>query len=195
MLLIRGHCYPIRRLHKRFYIENSKTSIHEGIIVMVENEKESLCISADELVGQHQVVVKTLPIYIKKVAVIEPVKEASVVLQEMAKGNLKICVKEDYKGDHAEIKDALNFTISTITGYINEVSNILGEISNGNLSVGISRDYLSDFIEMKDSINQIVISLNEAMENINSSASQVSRRFKSGINVSTSSFPGFYRTS
>jgi two-component system chemotaxis sensor kinase CheA len=43
------------------------TSIPEGIIVMVENGEDCICLFADELVGEQQVVVKALPYYIRNI--------------------------------------------------------------------------------------------------------------------------------
>ena len=106
-------------------------------------------------------------------AVIKPVKEASAVLQQMAKGNLKVKVTGDYKGDHAEIKDALNFTASTISGYITQISENLTEMSNGNLNVGIKEEYLGDFGEIKDSINKIIDSFNEVLGDMNNASDEV----------------------
>ena len=117
-------------------------------------------------------------------AVIEPVKEASAVLQEMAKGNLRISMNGNYKGDYTEIKDALNFTISTVSGYINEISSVLIHMADGNLDVGINGEYLGDFIEIKNSLNRIIKSFNEVLGDINTAAEQVS---SGSIQVSDSS--------
>ncbi|WP_071392861.1 chemotaxis protein CheA [Bacillus tuaregi] len=65
MIMVRGECYPILRLYKYFGVQSDVTEIHEGILIMVEAEEKVLCLFADELVGQQQVVVKTLPAYIK----------------------------------------------------------------------------------------------------------------------------------
>lgn len=66
MIMIRGQCYPVLRLHERFGIQSGITDLYEGIMLMVEVEGKSLCLFADSLVGQQQVVVKALPGYIKK---------------------------------------------------------------------------------------------------------------------------------
>ncbi len=66
MIMVRGQCYPIFRLHELYNIKTDITDFTEGIIVMVENDEKSYCIFADQLLGQQQVVVKTLPNYIKK---------------------------------------------------------------------------------------------------------------------------------
>jgi two-component system chemotaxis sensor kinase CheA len=67
MLMVRGQCYPILRLHEAYKVKCDTTKISEGIIVMVENRAKTLCVFADELIGEQQVVVKTLPKYIKKI--------------------------------------------------------------------------------------------------------------------------------
>lgn len=67
MILIRGKCYPIIRLHKTYDIKTEITNIHEGIVIMVENDDKAICIFADQLLGEQQVVVKALPKYIKKI--------------------------------------------------------------------------------------------------------------------------------
>ncbi|WKY46204.1 chemotaxis protein CheA [Eubacteriaceae bacterium ES2] len=66
MVMIRGNCYPILRLHEYYNVSGSETSLTKGILIMVEQEGKSICLFADELLGQQQVVVKTLPHYINK---------------------------------------------------------------------------------------------------------------------------------
>ncbi|MDS0524645.1 methyl-accepting chemotaxis protein [Clostridium sp. SHJSY1] len=106
-------------------------------------------------------------------AVIEPVQETSAVLHEMSKGNLKVSVNGNYKGDHATLKNSLNDTIETLSGYINDISNALTEIANGNLVISIDREYLGDFAQIKNSLTYIISSLNNVMNDINTAAGQV----------------------
>lgn len=65
MIMVRGNCYPILRLHQYYNIVTNVTDFTEGIIIMVEHDEKTLCIFADELVGQQQIVVKSLPRYIR----------------------------------------------------------------------------------------------------------------------------------
>lgn len=67
MIMIRGQCCPILRLHEYYKISTNVTDINEGIMIMVESENKAVCIFADELIGQQQVVVKVLPNYIKNI--------------------------------------------------------------------------------------------------------------------------------
>jgi two-component system chemotaxis sensor kinase CheA len=65
MIMVRGDCYPILRLNECFHVKTTITDFTEGILIMVEQDEKVLCIFADELLGQQQVVVKALPNYIK----------------------------------------------------------------------------------------------------------------------------------
>ncbi len=65
LMLVRGRCLPIIRLHRLYQIETEVTALGSGIIVMVEAEDEAAGIFADELLGEQQIVVKALPNYIK----------------------------------------------------------------------------------------------------------------------------------
>ncbi|WP_088188102.1 methyl-accepting chemotaxis protein [Desulfosporosinus sp. FKA] len=106
-------------------------------------------------------------------AILEPIQEAAAVLEEMAKGNLRVNVKGNYKGDHAKIKQALNETLSTLDSYVSEISDVLTQMANGNLDVEISKDYRGDFSEIKKSLNNIIQSLNDVFSDINNASTQV----------------------
>lgn len=67
MLTIRGECFSILRLHELYQIETDCTEIEEGIVIMVEDAGKAICIFADELLGEQQVVIKALPEYINKI--------------------------------------------------------------------------------------------------------------------------------
>ncbi|QHQ62753.1 chemotaxis protein CheA [Anaerocolumna sedimenticola] len=64
MIMVRGQCYPILRLHERYKVKTDIVKFTEGIFIMAQQEEKRLCIFADELIGQQQVVVKSLPDYI-----------------------------------------------------------------------------------------------------------------------------------
>ncbi len=68
MIMIRGVCYPIIRLHKVFHLQDAQTSIVDGILLLVDSGDRMACIFADELLGKHQVVVKPLPVYLSRYA-------------------------------------------------------------------------------------------------------------------------------
>lgn len=66
MIMIRGECYSIIRLHELFGIPTEITDLQEGIVIQVENSRSIACIFADELLGEQQVVVKPFPIFLNK---------------------------------------------------------------------------------------------------------------------------------
>jgi two-component system chemotaxis sensor kinase CheA len=69
--MVRGQCYPILRIHEIFAVKTETTKLTKGIMLMIEHDGRSLCIFADELLGQHQVVVKALPSYMKSIRRVE----------------------------------------------------------------------------------------------------------------------------
>lgn len=66
MIMVRGKFYPIIRLHEKFNVQTDITDFCNGIIIMVEQDEKEVCLFADELVGQQEVVVKALPEYLKR---------------------------------------------------------------------------------------------------------------------------------
>ena len=67
VIMIRGEGYPVIRLHDLYRVDTEVDKLQQGIIIMAESEGRVVCLFADELVGEQQVVVKALPKYIKKV--------------------------------------------------------------------------------------------------------------------------------
>lgn len=65
MLMVRGECYPILRLHEFFDVETDITDFNDGMFIMVETNTQTICLFCDELIGKHQIVVKSLPEYFK----------------------------------------------------------------------------------------------------------------------------------
>ncbi len=66
MIMVRGECYAVLRLHRQWGIATNVTSLPDGILMMVEQDGKKRCIFVDKLVGRQQVVVKALPTYLKK---------------------------------------------------------------------------------------------------------------------------------
>ncbi|MCL1831948.1 MAG: chemotaxis protein CheA [Oscillospiraceae bacterium] len=66
MIMIRGECYPIMRLHEKFNIMSEVTNFEDGILILVETENKSVCLFSDKLIGEQQVVVKPFPAYFSR---------------------------------------------------------------------------------------------------------------------------------
>jgi len=67
MLLIRGEAYTVFRLHERFRLHSDITRLQDGIIIMVEYEGRCVCLLADRLLGEQQVVIKPLPEFVQRI--------------------------------------------------------------------------------------------------------------------------------
>ena len=66
MMMIRGECFPVIRLHEIFKVNSGLKNLNEGIMVLVESEAGAACLFADKLLGEQQAVVKPMPTYITK---------------------------------------------------------------------------------------------------------------------------------
>lgn len=57
---VRGEYLPVIALHEIFNLHPNVTEVHEGILVILEAEGHKAALFVDDLVGQHQVVIKSL---------------------------------------------------------------------------------------------------------------------------------------
>ena len=67
LLHVRGEYLPLIALHEVFAISNAITEPKQGIAVIVEAEGKKTALLVDELLGQHQVVIKSLESNFRKV--------------------------------------------------------------------------------------------------------------------------------
>ena len=65
MIMIRGECYPVVRLHELFGLEPKYSSLEDGILVVLNADELTFCLFIDELIGEQQAVIKPLPQYIQ----------------------------------------------------------------------------------------------------------------------------------
>ncbi|MEM7261196.1 MAG: chemotaxis protein CheW, partial [Planctomycetota bacterium] len=64
---LRDEYLPIVRLHRIFDLTPSHADFSEGLIVVVENDRQRVGIFVDELLGQQQVVIKSLETNFRRV--------------------------------------------------------------------------------------------------------------------------------
>ncbi len=67
IILIRGASYSLLRLYNQYDIPHEPIEAKEGIVIFIGDENKKMCLLADELIGEQQVVVKPLPKYINRV--------------------------------------------------------------------------------------------------------------------------------
>ena len=63
----RDACVPVVRLHEVFGLEPRATQLHEGLIMVVEGEGRRVGLFVDDLLGQQQVVIKSLETNFRRV--------------------------------------------------------------------------------------------------------------------------------
>ena len=66
-VMIRGEGYPVLRVGEWYKLHNYKADLQEGMLVLVEVEKKTICLFVDRLIGNQEIVVKPIPEYIKRV--------------------------------------------------------------------------------------------------------------------------------
>lgn len=67
MITLREDVFNLVRLYDFFNAPTDIKDIEEGIVIRLELEGRTVCLFVDELIGEQQVVVKSIPKYIKKV--------------------------------------------------------------------------------------------------------------------------------
>ena len=60
LLRVRNEYVPLQSMHDLFGVGTTPPDIHERIVVILEAEGRKLAVKVDELVGQQQVVIKSL---------------------------------------------------------------------------------------------------------------------------------------
>lgn len=66
-VMIRGECYPVIRLGEWYHLKEYKKDVEEGMMVILEVDKQVVCLFVDRLIGKQEIVVKPIPSYVKKV--------------------------------------------------------------------------------------------------------------------------------
>ncbi|MDR0325243.1 MAG: chemotaxis protein CheA [Oscillospiraceae bacterium] len=64
MIMYRGECFSIVRLHQLFNVDTEVTNFQDGIMIMIEDDDYMTCVFADVMVGEQQAVVKPIPSFI-----------------------------------------------------------------------------------------------------------------------------------
>lgn len=104
-------------------------------------------------------------------AVLQPINEASEVLEEMSKGNLLIAVEGNYKGDHATIKNAINNTLASFNEILGNINSAAEQVASGSKQISVSSITLSQgSTEQASSIEEITASIEQITSQTNLNA-------------------------
>lgn len=66
-VMVRGECFSVIRLGKRYGMTGYQESVEDGMMVILEVEGQKIALFVDKLVGKQEIVVKPIPSYVKKV--------------------------------------------------------------------------------------------------------------------------------
>lgn len=93
---------------------------------------------------------------------IKPIKESSEVIDEMAKGNLQVAMKGEYKGDYEKIKLSLNSAVESFNEVLNSIKDSAQQVASGAKQVSDSTQMLSEgSTEQASSIEELTASLEQ----------------------------------
>jgi two-component system, chemotaxis family, sensor kinase CheA len=63
---VREHLIPVVRLHELLGVKMDTPSLEDGILTIIESDKQSICLFLDEVLEQQQIVIKGMSEYIEK---------------------------------------------------------------------------------------------------------------------------------
>ncbi len=66
-VMIRGEAFPVLKLGSFYHLQDYEPDLDRGMLVIIEVDKENICLLVDRLIGKQEIVVKPIPDYIKKV--------------------------------------------------------------------------------------------------------------------------------
>lgn len=66
-VMIRGEGFPVLRVGEWYDLKGYEADTEDGMLVIVEVDKQIVCLLVDRLIGKQEIVVKPIPDYIKKV--------------------------------------------------------------------------------------------------------------------------------
>jgi two-component system chemotaxis sensor kinase CheA len=67
MVMLRGELLPVFRLHQMYDVDDAITDTDTALLIAIESEGKRCALMVDELLGQHQVVIKTLGTTLKNI--------------------------------------------------------------------------------------------------------------------------------
>lgn len=90
------------------------------------------------------------------------VTEISYVLNEMANSNLEVAINNEYKGDFAQIKEALNLIIESLNTVLGEINNASEQVASGSRQVSDGSQALSQgATEQAASVEELTASITQ----------------------------------
>lgn len=79
LIKIRDELYPLILLNKIFNLDNPVINFDRGLIIVVEVQNNKFCIYADEIIGQDNVVAKSIPEYLQNFKEIDGISGCTIM--------------------------------------------------------------------------------------------------------------------
>lgn len=108
----------------------------------------------------------------------KPIVVLNDVAQELAEGNLDVEINVAAENEIGELAVSFQKTVNRLKvyiDYIEEISDVLNQLAEGKLKFKLQYDYAGDFAKVKNGLLHISDSLQEMMEGIIESSTQVSQ--------------------
>ncbi|MEW6429762.1 MAG: chemotaxis protein CheA [Thermodesulfobacteriota bacterium] len=86
LVRVRNSLLPVLRLHALHGVEPDQRELDRGILIVLESGRKSICLFADELLGQQQTVIKGLSEYISRMGSVTAVSGCTIL------GNGEVCL-------------------------------------------------------------------------------------------------------
>ncbi|MBN2344467.1 MAG: HAMP domain-containing protein [Deltaproteobacteria bacterium] len=94
--------------------------------------------------------------------ILDPISEASDVLEQLANYNLTARVKGNYQGDHAKIKNALNSTGEVLHDAMAQVQQAVGQVNSAAQQISVSSQQVAEGAsEQASSLEETTSSMEE----------------------------------
>lgn len=141
-------------------------ALHEDINLMVESALEGNLakrLDASGYEGDFKKIIEGINNLLN--AVIQPIREAAHVMTDMAKGNLQLYVMGDYKGHHAQMKNAVNSTIDSFNKILAEIWLAADQVASGSEQVAAGNQAVSKgATEQASSIEELIVTIGNIAE-------------------------------
>ncbi|MFK5913915.1 MAG: methyl-accepting chemotaxis protein [Woeseiaceae bacterium] len=104
-------------------------------------------------------------------AVVEPLQEGKRVMQSLAEGDLTQTMKGEFSGEFAELRDAINGSVTNLLNMVNDINEASGSISSGASEIASGNTDLSQRTEEQaSSLEETASSMEEMTATVRQNA-------------------------
>ena len=127
------------------------------------------------IIGLVGIAAATVTCVVTANGIANPIKKTVSVMNDVAVGNLSVRVDYKSNDETGQLADALNKTITALSGYLGEISRLCKQLADGNFDIRRQIEFSGDFVNIIESMNSLAFGLSDTVEKINLSASHVTQ--------------------